>query len=699
MRKHIFVLLLVSCMAIALDAADFWQPPTGPHGGHVTTILRTSGGVIYLGTFTTGIFKSNNNGQSWQSVNYGLSEFQINTLANDTENLYAAVGSSGLYFSTDEGATWSVYSSTIRDESIQAMFVKSNGDMLIAARGQGIYKSKDAGASWEYMGLKGKIMQTIRKSPNGDLFTAGNDGVYRLNPATQIWERKSEGIPNVTIKTLAFSTSDGAIYCGTYGAGVLRSDDNGETWTPKLNGFKNYILGWIEQLVFDADGTLWAAVSHDDFGGLYFTGDGGENWHEKDVSISQKKFLSLLIHGDDMFIGVFKFGIYHATRPFANWTPCTQGFWFYKTKCLTSDSQSRVFAGTAGGGIFRCEDSHSWREKNVGVYEHDVGALHRTAGDTIFAGVFPKGVLRSVDGGESWLVHNSGIHNLTIHCFAHDEYGRVFLGNNLGLCVTANGGESWERVDAPLINQPVLSLFTNSSGIYVGTQLGKILFSHDKGKSWADISDNVPAQPVTSIVQLDGQTYAGIRTGGVFCYDGVSNWIDQTSNLPTTIINVLLVQNGNIYAGTEKGVFVLDKNSWLPLNSGFVDTNIHDLHVDDNGFFWAATDIGVARSAAKIAAVSAFPQAITPTSIVLYATAPNPFNASTVIRFTLQRAAFVTLEIFDISGRHVETLIEAPLAPGYHTRTWQAEKQSSGIYFARLRTDGKRRVIKMTLQK
>lgn len=91
MRKHIIVLLLVSCMAIALDAADFWQPPTGPHGGHVTTILRTSDGVIYLGTFTTGIFKSNNNGQSWQSVNYGLSEFQINTLANDNENLYAAV--------------------------------------------------------------------------------------------------------------------------------------------------------------------------------------------------------------------------------------------------------------------------------------------------------------------------------------------------------------------------------------------------------------------------------------------------------------------------------------------------------------------------------------------------------------------------------------------------------------------------------
>jgi hypothetical protein len=72
--------------------------------------------------------------------------------------------------------------------------------------------------------------------------------------------------------------------------------------------------------------------------------------------------------------------------------------------------------------------------------------------------------------------------------------------------------------------------------------------------------------------------------------------------------------------------------------------------------------------------------------------APNPFNPSTVIRFSLREADLVDLRVFDVTGREVDRLLHEHLAEGPHTVTWRPDNLPSGVYFYVMRTNG----IKLT---
>ncbi len=78
---------------------------------------------------------------------------------------------------------------------------------------------------------------------------------------------------------------------------------------------------------------------------------------------------------------------------------------------------------------------------------------------------------------------------------------------------------------------------------------------------------------------------------------------------------------------------------------------------------------------------------------------PNPFNATTIIRYALLRASDVTIEIYDILGRKVETLIQGEQQAGNHQVVWDAEGQSSGIYFYRIQAGDYAETRKMVLLK
>jgi len=73
-----------------------------------------------------------------------------------------------------------------------------------------------------------------------------------------------------------------------------------------------------------------------------------------------------------------------------------------------------------------------------------------------------------------------------------------------------------------------------------------------------------------------------------------------------------------------------------------------------------------------------------PDKYILYANYPNPFNPETTIKYGLPEESFVTISIFDINGRQVETLVNQTQAAGYYTISWQASKFVSGIYFYRI---------------
>jgi 1,4-alpha-glucan branching enzyme len=88
-----------------------------------------------------------------------------------------------------------------------------------------------------------------------------------------------------------------------------------------------------------------------------------------------------------------------------------------------------------------------------------------------------------------------------------------------------------------------------------------------------------------------------------------------------------------------------------------------------------------------------------PTAVTLYQNYPNPFNPSTIIRFDVPESRQVLLEVYDILGRKVATLVDAQVSAGAHTVTFDASSLGSGTYFARLHVAGELRISKMLLLK
>ena len=73
-----------------------------------------------------------------------------------------------------------------------------------------------------------------------------------------------------------------------------------------------------------------------------------------------------------------------------------------------------------------------------------------------------------------------------------------------------------------------------------------------------------------------------------------------------------------------------------------------------------------------------------PSEFALHPPYPNPFNPSTVLSFELRDAGFVSLSIYDITGREVASLAEGMMPTGAHQVVFDGADLSSGVYFARL---------------
>jgi len=78
------------------------------------------------------------------------------------------------------------------------------------------------------------------------------------------------------------------------------------------------------------------------------------------------------------------------------------------------------------------------------------------------------------------------------------------------------------------------------------------------------------------------------------------------------------------------------------------------------------------------------PDIALPTVTELYQNYPNPFNAQTNIGFSLAEAGNVTLEVYDIGGRLVTTLVDGHQKSGEHKVTWDGCDLASGVYFYKL---------------
>jgi flagellar hook assembly protein FlgD len=95
---------------------------------------------------------------------------------------------------------------------------------------------------------------------------------------------------------------------------------------------------------------------------------------------------------------------------------------------------------------------------------------------------------------------------------------------------------------------------------------------------------------------------------------------------------------------------------------------------------------------------------MTPIPTRLLGNYPNPFNPNTTIEFEISKEGFTKLEIFNVKGQLVRTLLSENTGKGYHAAYWnglddKSNPVSTGIYFYKLSSSAKCLTKKMLLLK
>jgi hypothetical protein len=92
-------------------------------------------------------------------------------------------------------------------------------------------------------------------------------------------------------------------------------------------------------------------------------------------------------------------------------------------------------------------------------------------------------------------------------------------------------------------------------------------------------------------------------------------------------------------------------------------------------------------------------EVVAPLVYQLYENYPNPFNPTTTIEFSLKKPGQTTIQVFNVVGQLVETLLDERLSEGRHQLHFRADHLSSGVYFYSIKSGDFTEVKKMMLLK
>lgn len=184
-------------------------------------------------------------------------------------------------------------------------------------------------------------------------------------------------------------------------------------------------------------------------------------------------------------------------------------------------------------------------------------------------------------------------------------------------------------------------------------------------------------QEVTASLNLDYNSYYAIGVGGVPVvrgatqYSNISNY--KAASMPneqnSIFENVFFVSDQDLHlTGTSNG------------NTNLTGTPLPFVLQDIDGEFRnAATPYMGADEAEESLIVTQI--SVIADSYTLSQNYPNPFNPSTTINFSLKKSGFVSLKIYDITGREISELVNDELLSGSYELIFDASNLSSGVYF------------------
>lgn len=183
--------------------------------------------------------------------------------------------------------------------------------------------------------------------------------------------------------------------------------------------------------------------------------------------------------------------------------------------------------------------------------------------------------------------------------------------------------------------------------------------------------------------------FAGTRDSGVFrSTDNGDLWIQTNFGLTHSNIRVLLIEpNNRIFAGAQDGGMfrsIDNGNNWTQINTGLTNLTILSLAVDADGYLFAGSNgAGVFRSAQVTTSVEET-GSDSPKAFSLLQNYPNPFNPVTKINYRVAEESFVRINLYNITGQKVKTLVESKKTPGNHSIVLDASDLTSGVYIYKM---------------
>lgn len=614
-----------------------WNPGIG----RISAIDRHpfSSQILFVGTPSGGLWKSENGGQDWEPLTDHLPTPGVSGLAINQQNpdiMYIGTGdgdgsdsySVGVLKSTNGGQSWSTtsLSYSVQDQirCNRLLIHPIDGNILFAATSQGLFKTVNAGLTWVKV-RSGNVRDVVFKPGDPDVVYCSSNRFFKSTDAGDSFSAIGDGTPNANgvvrisigvsqddperVYLLAANNSD-------YGLeGIYRSNDAGETFELTFDSLN--VLGYAAdgsgqggQGWYDLDITVSPIDADRVFTGginLWESTNGGYDFEAKTFWIYDESTSDSYVHADihrleylgsDFYCGSDG-GIFKSSNHGNTFTDLSDGLQhsqFYRIDVADYNSQ-RIIGGTQDNGT---------NLRNDGDWIHVIGAdgmeaqFHPTDPAIMYGSTQYGGLNKSTNGGLDFYGIASGIEEdgawVTPYLLNPVNPNVMYAGFQ-NVWRSTDGGENWLSISSFPNGTSLRTLAVsaaNPNHIFAAT-ISALRKTTNGGNSWEIISMGLPNLAITSLT-CDPQnaqrlwvTLSGYSEGQKIyeTTDGGENWINISNNLPNVPTNCMAFNpdNGGMYVGTDLGMFYTndDLANWQPFNNGLPSTIIQDIdiHFDD----------------------------------------------------------------------------------------------------------------------
>lgn len=297
----------------------------------------------------------------WASVNLPAPGIDVYLVKADANGLLVMATFNQIYFSDDEGASWTT-STNWPGYMPHALAFNSANTLFVGSYLNGMYRSYDSGLTFEPInnGLTTMMIYCILVMEDDELLVGTATGIFRSVNDGDDWTAYGTGLPSDYITTLV-KTSEGTLLCGTQDNGVYRSEDGGATWTASTTGLP--AGAEITAMESTPQGPVFAGVFPD---GMFQSTDNGNNWvpfndglpftkladGTRGISIDRISYINFFIFCIIYFYGAYMLPLY-IDVPSPAWTQVSTGLPDEpSTTDLTAAPGNKLYLAASMQGLF-----------------------------------------------------------------------------------------------------------------------------------------------------------------------------------------------------------------------------------------------------------------------------------------------------------------------------------------------------------